>query len=52
MQCGNFDVGRTFKINGTTVSCTGAATLPAKRNGGYCFQASAGTPAWAYFSTY
>jgi hypothetical protein len=53
IQCGNFDVGRTFRINGTTVNCTGGGvTLPAKRNGGYCFQASAGTPAWSYFSTY
>jgi len=27
-------------------------SLPAKRNGGYCFQATAGDFAWAYFATF
>jgi hypothetical protein len=53
-NCGNFATGRTFQINGTTMSCTGGnwASLPAKRNGGYCLQASAGDFAWAYFATF
>jgi CubicO group peptidase (beta-lactamase class C family) len=52
-NCGNFASGRTFKVNGTTVTCNNSnITLPAKRNGGYCFQASAGNHAWAYFSTW
>jgi hypothetical protein len=51
--CGNFDPGRTFSVNGATVTCSGSPiTLPARRNVGYCFQASAGTPAWSYFSTF
>jgi hypothetical protein len=52
-NCGNFAPGRTFKINNTTMSCTGVnLTLPPKRNGGYCFQASAGNYPWAYFTTW
>lgn len=52
-NCGNFASGRTFEVNNTVVSCTGGnITLPAKRNGGYCFEASAGNQAWAYFSTW
>jgi hypothetical protein len=53
LVCGNFASGRTFSINGTVVSCTGGSvSLPAKRNGGYCLQASAGNYAWAYFASY
>ncbi|KYF62115.1 peptidase [Sorangium cellulosum] len=52
-NCGNFASGRTFEVNGTAVTCNGGnITLPAKRNGGYCFEASAGNQAWAYFSTW
>jgi len=52
-NCGNFAAGRTFKINGATMSCTGMnLTLPPKRNGGYCLQASAGNWPWAYFTTW
>lgn len=52
-NCGNFAEGRSFRVNGTTVTCSGRnITLPPKRNGGYCFQASAGDYAWAYFSTW
>ncbi|MGC4088400.1 MAG: fibronectin type III domain-containing protein [Polyangiaceae bacterium] len=51
LTCGNFASGRTFSINGTTINCA-SPTLPAKRNGGYCFQTSAGDYAWAYFSTW
>lgn len=52
-NCGNFASGRTFEVNGTAVTCNGGnISLPAKRNGGYCFEASAGNQAWAYFSTW
>jgi hypothetical protein len=45
---------RTFSVNGTIVSCSGGnwSSLPAKRNGGYCLQSSAGNYAWAYFTTW
>lgn len=54
-NCGNFASGRTFKINNVTQTCTmsyASFTLPSKRNGGYCFQASAGGEAWASFTTW
>jgi endoglucanase len=51
-NCGNMG-SRVFKVNGVTQSCSGNwAALPAKRNGGYCLQATAGDPAWAYFTTW
>jgi hypothetical protein len=51
--CGNFNSPRTFAVNGTTFTCNNQTTAaPAKRNGGYCFQASAGSPDWAYFQTF
>jgi hypothetical protein len=53
-NCGNFASTRTFRINGTQIACTGGnwSALPPKRNGGYCFQASSGDHAWAYFTTF
>ncbi len=42
--CSSFD-GRTVKVNGVQVLCGGA--LPAKTNGAYYFDVSAGTKAWA-----
>jgi hypothetical protein len=51
-NCGEMS-GRTFQVNGTTVTCNGGnIALPAKRNGGYCFQASAGGLDYAWFSTW
>jgi hypothetical protein len=50
-NCGNM-AGRTFQVNGTTITCGGNFTLPAQRNGGYCFQASAGGLEYAYFTTW
>jgi hypothetical protein len=41
--------GRTFMINGKSYS---SGKLPAKVNGGYCFQATAGGYSYASFSTY
>jgi hypothetical protein len=45
---------RTFKVNGVTQTCSGGnITLPAKVNGGYCFQATAVTPdPYSWFSTW
>lgn len=52
-NCGGFASGRTLSINGTAMSCNGQNwTLPAKRNGGYCIQASAGDNSWAWFTTW
>jgi hypothetical protein len=57
-NCGNFAAPRTFTVNGTTtIDCvTGgnwpAAALATKKNGGYCFQASAGSPTYSYFVTF
>jgi hypothetical protein len=52
IQCGNFSSPRTFSVNGSAVTCGGSTTPPAKRNGGYCLQANAGSPAWSYFVTW
>jgi hypothetical protein len=52
-NCGNFASTRTFRVNNELRTCNGGnITLPPKRNGGYCFQASAGDFAWAYFATW
>jgi hypothetical protein len=53
-NCGNFVSPRTFKVNGVTVPCTTAdwTKIPPLRNGGYCFQASAGSHTYAYFVTF
>jgi hypothetical protein len=44
--------GPHLPINDSLVSCTGGnwSSLPAKRNGGYCFQATAGDFPWAFSS--
>ncbi len=49
-NCSNIS-GRTLKVNGTTMNCNGWS-LPAKRNGGYCIQVSAGTPNYTSFATW
>jgi hypothetical protein len=53
-NCGNFAPGRTLRVNGQTVTCNWSnwPSLPPKRNGGYCFQASAGNYPWAGFTTW
>lgn len=52
-NCGGFAGSRTLSINGVTQSCDGQNwSLPAKRNGGYCIQVSAGEQAWAWFTTW
>jgi chitodextrinase len=50
---GNFVSPRTFSVNGVNMgSAGGNYTLPAKVNGGYCFQANAGANDWAYFGVW
>jgi hypothetical protein len=45
--------GRTFKINGTAFAADGTiSALPAKVNGGYCLQATAGGLSYASFATW
>jgi hypothetical protein len=53
--CGNFQTPRTMTVNGTAmIDCVTSGTypLPAPRNGGFCFQASAGQFSYAYFTTF
>jgi hypothetical protein len=51
--CGNFAAPRIFAINGAQVVCSGGAqTLTTPRNGGYCFQATAGNETSEYFMTF
>jgi hypothetical protein len=49
-NCSNMS-SRTLTVNGTAMNCTGW-TLPAKRNGGYCIQVTAGSPDYASFATW
>jgi hypothetical protein len=52
--CGNM-MSRTLTINDATEAvCNGSGqnNLGAKRNGGYCFQITAGEPPYAYFGTF
>ena len=53
-NCGNFASGRTLKVNGTTETCNGGnwSSVPAKRNGGYCIQTTAGNYSYAYFTAW
>jgi hypothetical protein len=53
-NCGNFAAGRTLTINGVTMTCNNGnwSSLPAKSNGGYCVQTTAGNHPWAYFTTW
>ena len=51
VQCSNVTSPRTFSVNGSVRSCS-TSTPPAKRNGGYCIQTTAGNPTWASFATW
>src|SRR6478609_4544496 len=51
VQCSEVTAPRTFSVNGTVRSCS-TNTPPAKRNGGYCIQTTAGNPSWASFVTW
>jgi len=51
--CGNFGALRMLAINGAVVPCDGVARSPGPaRNGGFCFQATAGIEMSEYFNTY
>ncbi len=49
-NCSNIG-SRALKVNNTTMSCSNWA-LPAKVNGGYCIQVTAGTPSYTAFATW
>jgi hypothetical protein len=51
-NCGNFVSPRTLKVNGVTEGCDigNWASIPAKRNGGYCIQITAGNYPWAFMT--
>jgi len=53
-NCGNLASPRTLKVNGTTETCNGGnwASVPAKRNGGYCIQTTTGNYSYAYFTAW
>lgn len=53
-NCGNFVSPRTLSVNGTQKTCNyqNWSSVPAKRNGGYCIQTTAGSYPWAYFSVW
>jgi hypothetical protein len=52
-NCGNFTSSRTLSINGTSYpGCNGTKPVPAKRNGGYCFNITSGQYPYAYFGTW
>ena len=49
-NCSNLG-SRTLTVNSTAMNFGGWA-LPAKRNGGYCIQVTAGTPEYTSFETW
>jgi hypothetical protein len=54
MVCGNFVSPRAMTVNGTSFNCVSGqgGNLPAPRNGGWCFETTAGNNSYAYFATY
>jgi hypothetical protein len=53
-NCSNVSAPRTFSVNGKVETCgqNWPTPLPAKIDGGYCFQFSAGTPDFSAFTTF
>jgi hypothetical protein len=53
-NCSEVPAPRTFSVNGKVETCAGGnwPSLPAKVDGGYCFQFSAGTPDYSSFTTF
>jgi subtilisin family serine protease len=53
-NCGNFSGGRQLLVNGVAMPCNNVnwPSLPAPVNGGYCIQATAGQPAWSFFTLF
>ncbi len=52
-NCSNVTAPRTFSVNGTVETCgQNWPSLPAKIDGGYCFEFSAGSPEFSAFTTF
>ena len=53
-NCGNFLSPRALSVNGVQKTCNAVnwSSLPAARNGGYCFQTTAGNYSYAYFALF
>ncbi|HTB61701.1 MAG TPA: hypothetical protein VLC06_27765 [Polyangia bacterium] len=52
-NCSNVAAPRTFSVNGKVETCgQNWPSLPAKIDGGYCFQFTAGTPDYSAFTTF
>jgi hypothetical protein len=52
-NCGNLAAGRTLSINGQQAICDfQELVLPPARNGGYCFNVTAGGYNWASLNTW
>jgi hypothetical protein len=52
-NCSNVTAPRTFSVNGKEETCgQNWPSLPAKIDGGYCFQFTAGTPDYSAFATF
>jgi hypothetical protein len=52
-NCNNVTAPRTFSVNGKVETCgQNWPSLPAKIDGGYCFQFTAGTPDYSAFTTF
>jgi hypothetical protein len=52
-NCSNVTAPRTFSVNGKVEACgQNWSPLPAKLDGGYCFQFSAGSPDFSAFTTF
>jgi hypothetical protein len=52
LYCSNFVPPRTLTVNGQEISCSTGRPVPAPRNGGYCFQTTAGDRPYATFGAY
>jgi hypothetical protein len=53
-NCSNVTAPRTFSLNGKVETCgqNWPSPLPAKLDGGYCFQFTAGSPDFSAFTTF
>jgi hypothetical protein len=52
-NCSNVPAPRTFSVNGKVETCgQNWPSLPAKIDGGYCFQFTAGSPDYSAFTTF
>jgi hypothetical protein len=52
-NCSNVTAPRTFSVNGKVETCgQNWPSLPAKIDGGYCFEFTAGSPDYSAFTTF